>query len=216
MTSVPWRLVTVDIDGTLTVGHGWEVIARSLGRSTDYDATTRDFRRGALREEQHLANLLAIAEGRTTEEVLRAVATTPKLRGIGEGVRRLRAQGCHVALLTHNPTYVTDWYRGEFGFDDAEGLRVPVGPDGRIGPAQGVRADKRDGLGRLVRRADTSLPRTVHLGDGASDAELFPHVGAGVALNSTSAAVEKAADLVLHTGSFEDVVAALERLLPRR
>ena len=215
MTPVPWRLVTVDIDGTLTVGHGWEVIARALGRSSEYEATTAAFRRGELREDLHLANLLAIAEGRTVQEVLRAVKETPKLRGIEPGIRRLHERGCRVALLTHNPTYVTDWYRDAFGFDDAEGLRVLVGSDGRIAPAKDVSADKRRGLRRLVRRARASATRTVHVGDGASDAQLFPLVGSGIALNAAIPAVEAAADLALRTGSFEDVVSGLERLRPR-
>jgi phosphoserine phosphatase len=137
------------------------------------------------------------------------------LSGIAEGVAELHALGSRVALLTHNPSYVVDYYRRTFGFDDAEGVRAQTTEAGRIGPPRGVRADKPGGLGALLARAGVEPRAVAHVGDGWSDAEVFRLVGGGIALNSSLADVNQAADRVVRTGDFRDVIRALRTLSPR-
>jgi phosphoserine phosphatase len=211
----PWPLVTVDIDGTLTTVHGWQVIADALGRRDEFDATQRRFFAKEVGEDEHLAAMLRIARGRHVDEVEAALESTPRLDGIGDGVRRLHDAGSRVALLTHNPSYVGDWYVRRFGFDDFEGVATPPVRDGEIGTVGTVRADKLTGLARLTERAGTTAPLVVHVGDGWADAALFPKVGRGVALNSRLPEVERAADLVLRTRDFREVAERIERLRSR-
>ncbi len=214
-STFPWRLVTVDIDGTLTRVHGWREVAVAFGRVPEYERIDRGFRAGAIDRNEYVAGLLSLARGHTLPRVEEVLSRTPKLDGIGAGVARLHELGCRTALLTHNPTFVTDWYRAKFGFDDAEGTPTPpIGP-GPIGPVGPVGADKPRGLAALLSRAAVPAPAVAHVGDGPSDAELFPLVGGGVALNSPSAAVRAAADLAISTTDFRDVVVALGRLSPR-
>lgn len=207
--------MTVDIDGTLTTVHGWQVIADALGRRDEFDRTQRRFFAREIGEDEHLANMLRIARGHTVGEVEAALEATPRLEGITEGIERLHAAGSRVALLTHNPTYVCDWYLRRFGFDDFEG--VPTAPlrDGRIAPESTVRADKWAGLGRLTDRAGTTAALDVHVGDGWADAALFPRVGRGIALNTRLPEVERAADVVLRTRDFREVAGRVEALPPR-
>jgi phosphoserine phosphatase len=212
----PWRLVTVDIDGTLTLVHGWHEIAAAFGRLPDYESSRRRFLAHEIGEDQHLADLLDLAAGHTVAEVEAVVARTPKLTHIAEGVGALQRLGTRVALLTHNPAYVTDFYRRMYGFDDAEGSAEPRILDGVIGPTSSVRADKLGGLRTLLTRTQLASSTVVHVGDGWSDAEVFPHVGGGLALNSPFPEVERAADLCLRTQDFGDVVTALGRMVPRR
>jgi phosphoserine phosphatase len=212
----PWRLVTVDIDGTLTRGHGWKDIAVAFDRLDAFDRTNRRFFAHEIGEDAHLADLLDIATGHTVTEVEAIVERTPKLRGIREGVSQLHARGARAALLTHNPTYVADWYRRSFGFDDSEGVDAQRLVGGRIGPPVNVRADKAGGLRLLLARQEVSAASVAAVGDGWSDAEIFPLVGGGVALNSRLAEVNQVADLALSTEDFRDVVAALSRLTPRQ
>lgn len=216
MPTLRFRLVTVDVDGTLTLVHGWREIARAFGREAEYRSAQRRFLARESSESEHLAALLDLATGRTVAEVEQVVADTPKLAGIAEGVEELHRRGSRVALLTHNPGYVTSYYRRTFGFDDDEGVRVPVAPDGRIDPAVTVRAEKPLGLIALIARAGVRASEVAHVGDGWSDAELFPRVGAGVAVNSSLPEVERAADVALRTRDFREVVAALARVPARR
>ena len=211
----PWRLVTVDIDGTLTRTHGWKEMAVAFGRLEAFERTNRRFFAHEIGEDPHLADLLDLVTGHTVPEVLAVVERTPKLRRIRDGVGQLHDLGARVALLTHNPMYVVDWYRTTYGFDDAEGVDAQTVEGGRIGPPLGVRADKSEGLRALLARARVGPSAAAHVGDGWSDAVIFRQVGGGIALNSPLAEVNRAADLALTTEEFPDVVAALGRLAPR-
>jgi len=121
-----------------------------------------------------------------------------------------------VALLTHNPTYVADWYHRTFRFDDSEAVGAQPVDGGRIGPPVGVHADKPGGLRALLARTGVPAAAVVHVGDGWSDAEVFRLVGGGVALNSPYPEVARVADLALVTDDFRDVVAGISHLSPRR
>jgi len=208
----PWRLVTVDIDGTLTVGHGWRPIAEAFGGLPAFEESNRRFFAGEIGEDAHLTNLLRITTGRTVAEVEAVLGATPKLDGIPQGIAALHQRGVRVDLLTHNPEYVADWYRRTFGFDESAAVSAQPVVDDRIGAPAGVRADKPGALRSLLAREHLPARSVVHVGDGRSDAALFPLVGAGVALNSPYADVRRAADLVVTTKDFRDVVEGIFRL----
>ncbi|MGP8158557.1 MAG: HAD family hydrolase [Thermoplasmata archaeon] len=212
----PWRLVTVDIDGTLTRTHGWREVAVAFGSLGAFEESQRRFSAHQIGEDTHLADLLDLATGHTVAEVEVVLDRTPKLAGIAEGIAQLHDRGTRVALLTHNPTYVADWYQRSFGFDDAESVAAQPVRAGRIGPPVGVRADKPGGLRALLTRHPTPTALVAHVGDGWSDAELFRLVGGGIALNSPYPEVNRAADLALATQDFRDVVNGLAGLTPRR
>ena len=211
-----WPLVTVDIDLTLTTVHGWKAIAEALGRGDEFVRTNRRFFAKEIGEDEHLKDMLEVAEGRTLLEVESALASTPRLRGIAEGVRFFHDRGTRVALLTHNPPYVCEWYCRTFGFDDFEGTAAQEVVGGVIQAPHDVRADKPAGLRALTSRSGVPPARVVHVGDGGADAQLFPLVGRGVALNSSQPDVQRAADLVLKTDDFREVGVAVEALRPRK
>jgi phosphoserine phosphatase len=216
MTGFPFRLVTVDIDGTLTRVHGWRVIARAFGREADFEASNRRFFAHETSEDEHLRALVNLAIGRSVREVETVLAATPLVTDIADSIVELHRLGAHVAVLSHNPSYVCDWYRRTFGFDDAEGMDGAWVRNGQVVDGGLVRADKLSGLRRLEARFGVAPPEVVHIGDGWADAALFPHVGAGVAFNSHLPDVERSADAALHAESFSALLPVLERLAPRR
>lgn len=210
-----FRLVTFDIDGTLTTVHGWRVLAEAAGRSADYERSNRRFLNGEIGEDRHLSDLLGLAEGLWVEELEAILARTPKVAGIREAVDRWHAAGVRVALLTHNPEYVCAWYAKTFGFDGFAGTTTAPPARGRIPPAGPVRADKLRGLATLTGRWAISPRAVVHVGDGRADALLFPRVGGGVALNSRLDEVEAAADLVLRTDDLRELPRLIGTMRPR-
>jgi phosphoserine phosphatase len=209
------RLLTVDIDGTLTLVHGWRLIARAFDRLPDLETSDRRLRAGEIDEDQHLTDFLRVVEGRSLAEVEAVLARTPTLTGISEGVAELRSRGIVVALLTHNPAYVVDWYRTKFGFDDGEGSPGQAVVTGRIGPPKGVRADKTAGLDRLTARHGVDRSEVVHVGDSLPDVAVFRLVGGAIAVNAASPEVERSASVAIRTRDFRDIVRALGRLTPR-
>jgi phosphoserine phosphatase len=209
------RLATFDIDGTLTLVHGWQEIAEAFGRSEEYDTMIARFRAGGVSEDEHINRLLNLARGHTVGEVQAAVARTPKLRHIADGVRTLHERGVVAALLTHNPDYVTRWYRSVFGFDDAGGLVGTQDEGPPIAPAAGLRANKTECLVAMLDRQQVPAAAVVHVGDAAPDAEIFRQVGGGIALNAKHPSVEQRADRALRTDEFLEVVATVLELPPR-
>jgi phosphoserine phosphatase len=211
----PWQLVTFDIDGTLTTVHGWRRIAERFGRLADFESTSRRFTAGEIGEDAHLANLMRIAEGRTLSELEPILEGTPKLAGIAEGVASLRSHGACVALLTHNPPYVCEWYVRRFGFDDFEGTTGQSVIGGRIGAPGTLHADKEGGLRRLLTRQGVPPRRAVHVGDQGSDADIFARIGGGIALNSSDPRANGRADRVVRATDLREVVRVLAELSPR-
>ncbi|HTT15710.1 MAG TPA: HAD family hydrolase [Thermoplasmata archaeon] len=214
MTAFAWRLVTVDIDGTLTLVHGWRRMAEAFHRVPEFEASNRRFFAHEIGEDPHLADLLDLANGHTVAEVEEVLASTPRLSGIAEGVATLRGLGARVALLSHNPPYVCSWYQRRFGFDDFDATPGSIVVDGVLGRPGPVHADKRGGVVRLAGRAGVPLRAVVHVGDGWSDAEVFREVGGGIAVNAPLPEVRAAASLAVNSGRFDDVVAAIRSIAP--
>jgi phosphoserine phosphatase len=214
--ALPWKLVTIDIDGTLTLVHGWRFLAERLGRLPDYERTNRRFYLREIGEDEHLRDLLKLAVGHRLDAIEAILAATPKLSGISETVQAFHTRGVQVALLTHNPAYVCEWYRRQFGFDLFSATSGAAVRDHRIAPVPPVHANKEQGLRDLMGRAGVFRSQVVHVGDGWADAEIFPRVGGGVALNSHLPEVEEAADLALRLTDLRPLVGSLDRLEPRK
>jgi HAD superfamily phosphoserine phosphatase-like hydrolase len=211
-----WKLITFDVDGTLTTVHGWEFLAGKVGRAAEYRRSNQRFRAREVGEDEHLADLLRLADGLTVPQVERILEETPKVGGIAEMIQRWHGEGTKVALLSHNPEYVCAWYSRRFGFDGYAGTPVKVADgDGRIELVGGVHADKSQGLRQLLGQFGVPGRATVHVGDGWADAALFALVGAGVALNSPLPEVERAADLALHLLDVRGLPERVDALRPR-
>ncbi|MCI4358688.1 MAG: haloacid dehalogenase-like hydrolase [Thermoplasmata archaeon] len=218
MVRLPFDLVTVDIDGTLTLESGWKFFAEELARSDRYADLNDEYLAGAESENVHLRRLLTIAEGIPLLRLEGLMEATPKLKRIEETVRSLKEAGAHPVLLSHNPGYVSEWYARRFGFEDWDGTSHRSSPeviDGVVGPPGEIVADKPGGLKRLVGRYATSPGRVAHVGDGPPDATIFQRVGFGVAMNATLPEVARAANASLRTSDFGAILEALRTAHPR-
>lgn len=214
MPTFSWRLVTFDIDGTLTVGHGWRFLAEQTGQLARYSETNDAFFAGREGEDVHLKKLLELAVGLPLTRVEQILEATPKVRGIRETVDALHARGAKAGLLSHNPGYVCAWYARRFGFDDWEGTEAPV-VDGVVAPLGEVRADKRRGMERLLERLSVPARATCHVGDGTADGAVFPQVGLGIAVNTGLVELLALADVSLTLDDLTAVLPVLESRGPR-
>ncbi len=216
MARFPFRLVTFDLDGTLTTEHGWLEIARATGTLAAFERTQRAFRAREVDEDTHLNDLLALAEGFRVTEIEEVLARTPKVAGIPATLSALHEDGVRLALLTHNPDYVCAWYARTYGFDDYEGTNGRRVRAGRIVPDGPAHAGKIEGLDRLRARSKIAAGAVAHVGDGWADAAVFPHVGYGIAFRSGRPEVRRAADAVVDGSDLTALLAVLEAARPRR
>lgn len=203
-----YSIVTFDIDGTLTLGHGWFYIASSLGRLDDYASTTAEYRAGRIGEDEHLSNLLNIAAGSTTEEIREILGTIPRIENIGKGIEELKARGMRTYLLTHNPGYICRWYQEVFGIDGFRCSRQAV-RKGRICRAMNAHADKIGWLGEICETEGVHPGEVVHVGDSASDAAVFRRAGMGIAVNTRNRNARMAASVAINTSDMMDIVLAV-------
>ena len=214
----PFRLVSLDLDGTLTAVHGWRFLARELGKEPEYERANALFFSGERSEDEHLRTLLGLAEGVPIARIEEILERTPKISGITQAVRTLRDRGVLPVLLTHNPGYVCEWYARRFGFVDWDGTTDRTAPEvvgGVVRGPGGIRADKPRGLARLLDRHGLEAGQAAHAGDGRADAEIFPRVGFGIAVNSPLPDVERAADVALRITDLRRLVARLAEATPR-
>lgn len=215
MARFPWKLVTVDIDDTLTTVHGWRTIAHAAGRLPAYEAESRRIRNDGIDEDAHLKVLFGFATGLDRPRLDAALAGTPRVAHIAATVQAIRARGARCSLLTHNPDYVIAWYDRRFGFEGGSGGWGSKLRQGVVRPPNGVRADKVRGLSLLRRRFRVRASEVVHVGDAWPDARLAPLLGGFVAFNPRSADVAAAADAVVRSRDLASLLPVLERLAPR-
>jgi phosphoserine phosphatase len=216
MSEPPWKLITVDLDGTLTLGHGWAFIASELGRQKEYQVINEAYLAGNVGESEHLQELLALARGHRVAEIDAILDRAPRVSGIAETVTALHTSGARVALLTHNPEYICAWYARRFSLDGFAGTPIPSpGNDPTEDPGP-VRADKLAGLASLLQRWQVPARSAAHVGDGHADASVFPYVGAGIAFNPADESVATAADATVRSDNLESILPVLGRLPPRQ
>ena len=169
-------------------------------------------------EDEHLRRLLDIARGIPISKVHGILESTPKLAGIAETVLEIDRRGAVAVLLSHNPHYVCEWYARRFGFVAWDGMQDGSAPevvDGIVQPPGPVRVGKVAGLSRLLERYQVAPREAVHVGDGRADAELFPRLGLGVALNSQLPEVNDAADVVLELADLRGFSPSSDRAVPK-
>ncbi|MGC2033986.1 MAG: HAD-IB family phosphatase [Thermoplasmata archaeon] len=210
-----WRLVTFDIDGTLTAVHGWRFLAQRTGRLAEFESTTQRFFAHEISETEHLRDLLQLAVGLSIEEVEGILEDTPKVQGIAETVEELQARGVRTALLTHNPRYVCEWYERKYGFERSEATEGASVRHGRVAPLGTIRAHKLGGLRSLLRALDIPAHEALHVGDGWADAALFAQMGGGISFNSRWPEVDAAADATVKGSDLRLILPALDGLSPR-
>jgi phosphoserine phosphatase len=198
-------MVTFDIDGTLTIGHGWYYIAGMLGRGKDYLNSTRLYRSGRIGEGEHLNNLLNLAAGRTVDDIAGILEKVPLIDNISEGITQLKDEGFGTYLLTHNPEYVCTWYARRFGFDGYMCSAQKV--DGKtILRAESAAPDKLAWLDRFCLGRGLRQEKILHIGDSASDRRVFIRTGLGIAVNTRDRSVISSATAHLNTTDMNDIV----------
>lgn len=178
--SGPFDLVTLDLDGTLLPGDtAFAAILRANGRAKEVAESDARFFAGGSTLEECFWEQWAWVQELSLADMHRGLRKADWLAGIGEGVRRLKDAGLRVALLTDQPSTVTD-FLGRWGLTDAICSPVTVREGRQV--AIEARFDKWANL--QERLAAWAIPPegVLHVGNGANDVPVWHHVGGSLAL----------------------------------
>jgi phosphoserine phosphatase len=175
-----------DMDGTLLLGTTASLqVARALGRVGDLVELETRFAAGDLDAPGFAVAVHAMWWDLTPGVVTTAFAVSPWLRGIEEVCSDIRRRGERSAVITLSPDFFATLLL-DLGFDEVVASRFPplpfagpIDPAGILGPS-----DKVEVLERLRTSHRIPKARCVAYGDSMSDAPLFRHLDATVAVNA--------------------------------
>jgi phosphoserine phosphatase len=199
-------LLVSDVDSTFLTQEVIELVAERAGVRDRVEEITTAAMRGELDFAQSLRARVALLEGldgSVLAEVRSALVPTP---GALELVRRAKADGWVVALVSGGFHEVIDELADRTGIDHVQANRFEI-TDGRLtGRVSGPIIDgtaKRRTLEELAARYDLPASRIVALGDGANDREMLLTAGTGIAFRAKPA-LREVADVVIDGASLLD------------
>ncbi len=205
-------LVTLDLDGTLLPDTtAFAAALTANGRAADVEASDERFFAGEISLENCFWEQWAWIKELTLADVHRGLRKASWLPGIVDGVRRLRAAGMEVRLLTDQPSIVTD-FLGRWGLIDAISSPCTI-KEGRVVDID-ARFDKWANLEDALAAARIDPARVCHVGNGRNDVPVWANVGAGVAAFAPSEVARHATVDVGRPESLDAVVDAILALPP--
>lgn len=175
-----------DMDGTLLRGtSACQEVARALGDTAGLLALEARFAAGELDSPGFALAVREMWFDLTPAVVASAFAASPWLAGIEQVCADIRRRGERSAVITLSPDFFAS-YLLDAGFDDVVASRfpplpfaAPVDPTAVLSPS-----DKVTIVERFRARYGVPKSRCVAYGDSMSDAPLFRHLDATVAVNA--------------------------------
>ncbi|MHB8634025.1 MAG: HAD family hydrolase [Thermoplasmatota archaeon] len=183
-----WRVVSLDLDGTLVHPAAFNAAAAGLGFGPALDATWEDYRDGRIHLEEAFRRDVAHFDGLAVADVQEALRRSPAWTpGIARGIRDLHEGGAKVIVTTDQPAWLAE-VTLEFGVDDLVCSPAPV-RGGRIVADFVPRFAKWPNLEGWLSRNGMPPSEVAHVGNGRNDIPIFQHVGRGVAVFTQDPAV---------------------------
>nr|WP_245354911.1 phosphoserine phosphatase SerB [Brachybacterium sacelli] len=192
-------MLVSDVDSTFLAQEVIELVADHAGVRDRVEEITTAAMRGELDFSQSLRARVALLEGLQESVLAEVRAVLVPTPGVLELVRRAKADGWVVALVSGGFHEVIDELAVSAGIDHVLANRFGI-EDGRFtGQVSGPIIDgaaKRRALEEYAATYDVPVPRIVAMGDGANDREMLRAAGTGIAYRAKPA-LREIADVVL-------------------
>ena len=200
-----WRLVTLDLDGTLLPGDTvFAAVLRANGHTDDVAASDARYFAGEASLEDVFWEQWEWVRRLSLADCHRALRKAAWLPGIAEGVRQIQATGAKVCLLTDQPSTLTD-FLGRWGLTDAICSPVEV-KEGRPVSID-ARFDKLANLRERLEMWGIGIEEVCHVGNGANDVPVWKASRSGVAAFAPP-------DVACHARVDAGAIASLPAALP--
>jgi phosphoserine phosphatase len=204
------------MDGTLLAGAtACLQVAAALGGVADLVDLEHRFANGEVDTRGFAAAICDLWQNLQPRVVADAFAASPWLAGIDTVCADIRRRGEHSAVVTMSPDFFAV-HLLEQGFDEVVASRFPPLPFACTLNPTGILtlADKVRIVEELCTRHHVDLSRCVAYGDSMSDAPLFRHLNATVAVNADDHLAELAT-MDYRGGDLGEAYALGRALLPR-
>jgi phosphoserine phosphatase len=214
---MPLRLAIFDLDGTLKQTRDpYVYLHKQLGTWEAAQAFTGKGLSGELCYEEWLsldASLWKGVERRAMESIFRQ---NPYMPGAQEAIAALKGMGIWVAVVSTGLNVHAEQVQADLGIDRVIANEILFENGRATGQAQ-VRVPE-GGKSQIVAQLQASFGAgpadCLAVGDSSSDADMFPQVRVGVAVNPSSEQVRLAASLVLEEPDLRPLLPELDRLMP--
>lgn len=211
--SQQYRLVTLDLDGTLTRERSiWEYIHKRLGKwygfAEDYQ---NQFLAGKISYEEFCERDAQVWKGMKVEELLEIVKTVPFHPGANELVHYLKKKGLKLSLVSSGLSLLSDWVHRTYGFDYSVSNDLLLENGLLIGGVKiRVYYDKKaEWVKRILKQFRVKPEEAIAIGDSKGDIDMFQMVGFSVAFNSSSFDLEKIANVCVPSQNLADIIPML-------
>lgn len=207
----PFRVVTLDLDGTLLTTTCFQEVAAALGKLDAIKALDEEYFGGRQTLAENFWAEYQLLVGTPLDLAEQAMRKGPWLQGIPEGVQQMRELGLRVGLLTDQPRFLA-----RLAEPTLDPLLCSEGgiEQGRIALPLDYREDKGANLRAWCRAHHVDLESVIHCGNGSNDIPVFERVGLGVAVNPAEAGVARRADIALEgVKDLREVAGALGQAL---
>jgi phosphoserine phosphatase len=208
-----FRLVTLDLDGTLTRERSvWEYIHKRLGKwygfAEDYQ---NQFLAGKISYEEFCERDAQVWKGMKVEELLEIVKTVPFHPGANELIHYLKQKGLKLSLVSSGLSLLSDWVHQEYGFDYSVSNDL-LHENGLLtgGVKIQVYYDKKAKWVRKILKEFGAKPEEViAIGDSKGDIDMFQMVGFSVAFNSSCYDLDQIATICVPSRNLADIIPRL-------
>jgi phosphoserine phosphatase len=200
-----FRLAAFDMDSTLITIECVDEIADCIGRKAEVSAITEAAMRGELPDyDDSLRRRVALLAGTPASVLEQVYRERVRLsKGAEQLVRRMKAAGLTVLLVSGGFTYFADRLKSALSLDDARANVLEI-VDGRltgrlIGEIVNA-ACKRRTVEEACRRTGCTPSEAIVVGDGANDLEMMSIAGISVAYHAKPIVRSETHHAVSHCG----------------
>jgi phosphoserine phosphatase len=211
------RLAIFDLDGTLKRARDpYVYLHKRLGT---WEASQAFFSKGLAGELEYDEWLRLDAEmwkGVSRATIEQLFRENPYLPGAQHTVRALKRAGVRVVVVSTGLRLHAEQVQAELGLDRVVANEIFFDKERVTGRAKAhvPEGGKRQIVIQLQAEFGVGPDECLAVGDGTSDADMFPLARVAVAVNPSSEKARNAADLVLDTPDLRPLLARLEEIVP--
>ncbi len=208
-----FRLVTLDLDGTLTREPSiWEYIHKRLGKwygfAEDYQT---QFLAGKISYKEFCERDAQVWKGMKVGQLFEIVKAVPFHSGVDELIYYLKQKRLKLSLVSSGLSLLSDWVHQRYGFDYSVSNDL-LHKDGILTGRVKIQVHydkKAEWVKKILKKFEVKPEEVIAIGDSRGDMDMFQMVGFSIAFNSSCLDLEKIATVCVPSQNLADIIPKL-------